>query len=130
MENWFIASLNVLVAGLSIKVIARTLSLTTESPKDVIPQLTKLGFNILYAGIAIIVIGIIMWILTPGPQAGIGITSVGLAVILLGGGTILRARGHRHEKTVQIGARVLIGIGAGAFLVGLIAYFISPLLGA
>lgn len=124
MENWFIASLNVLVAGLSIKVIARTLSLTTESPKDVITQLTKLGFKILYAGIAIIIIGPIMWILRLGPQTGIGITSVGLAVILFGVGTIFRARGHRHEKIVQIGARVLIGIGAGAFLIGLIAYLI------
>lgn len=130
MANWFIASLNVLVAGLSLKVIARTLSLTTESPKDVITQLTKLGLKILCAGFAIIIIGTIMWILKSGPQIGIGITSVGLAVILLGVGTILRASGHRHEKTVQIGTRVLIGIGAGAFIIGLIVYFTCPLLRA
>jgi len=126
----FAACLFILIFGLNLKVISRMLTLTTESPKDVVTQLTKMGLKIVYAGIAIVLIGGIIFVgiakcgLEPRAQDGITIASTGNAVLALGFTTIVGAHGQRHEKAVRIGARIAIGVGAGLFLIFLIAYLI------
>ena len=127
MVALFAGCLFVLIFGLNLKVISRTLTLTAESPKDVVTQLTKMGAKIACAGFAIFVIGVIVLVgiakcgLEPRAQDGIAITSMGAAVIALGFTTIVGAVGHGHEKAVRIGYQIALGVGAGVFLIGLIA---------
>ena len=132
MVGLFATCLFILIFGLNLKVISRTLTLTTESPKDVVTQLTKMGLKIVYAGIAIVLIGGIIFVgiakcgVEPCPQDGITIASTGNAVLALGFTTIIGARGR--PETVRKGARIVICIGAGLFLVSLIAYLIMAYL--
>jgi uncharacterized membrane protein len=128
MVNWFIASLNVLLWGLSLMVLWRTLTITPTIPAQGRARLVRIGSGIAIAGALIIAIG--TWIWGQRPQDGIAITSIGGAVIALSATTIFGALGHRHRNEIRLAAWSVTGIGAVAFIVGLIVYFTCPLLRA
>lgn len=118
----------IIVFGLNLKVISKTLDIIAASTKEVKTQLTKMGLKIVCAGIPIIIIGGIVfagiagWEFQPRHEDGTAIASMGLTVLALGFTTIIRARGH--PKEVLKGARIVIWIGVGLFLTFLVAYSI------
>ena len=111
---WFIVSLNILVCGLGIMMVWQTL--TRKGP------LWGFGLGIVVAGLLIIALG--TWIWGYNPQDGIGIASVGVAVLALGAATLFTALGRGHEKTIQVTAWFVTGIGGVGFLIALAAYLI------
>ncbi|MBM4446041.1 MAG: hypothetical protein FJ023_01645 [Chloroflexi bacterium] len=116
----------VIVFGLNLKVISKTLDITAASTKEVKTQLTKMGLKIVYASIPIIIVGGVLfagiagWGFQPRHEDGTAIASMGLTVLALGFTTIIRARGR--PKEVLKGARIVIWVGVGFFLFFVIAY--------
>lgn len=131
MVGLFAACLFILIFGLNLEVISRTLTLTTESPKDVVTQLWKMGSKIFIAGMAILLVSVIIIVgiakcgLEPRPQDGTTIASMGAAVLALGVTTIIRALGR--PESVRRSARIVTWIGAGLFLLSVVVYFIMAL---
>lgn len=119
---WFIVSLNILVCGLGIKMVWRTL--TRPGPH------WKFGLGIVVAGIAIVLIGQIVFVgiakcgLEPRGQDGIAIISVGVAVLALGAATLFQELGRGHENMIRVTACSVTGIGGVGFLITLVAYLI------
>jgi hypothetical protein len=60
------------------------------------------------------------WIYGRRSQDGTAILSIGAAVVVLGGSSIIRAYGHGYEKMVWNGALIAVGIGVAIFM----SYFI------
>jgi uncharacterized membrane protein YidH (DUF202 family) len=120
MTGLLLTGLGILVLGLNLMMVWRTLTVTAASPTETISQLTRMGGGIMLAGFAILAIGVGTWIYGRRSQDGTAILSIGAAVVVLGGSSIIRAYGHGYEKMVWNGALIAVGIGVAIFL----AYFI------
>ena len=122
MRILVLTSLAVLVVGLNLMVIWRTLTATAARPPQPVPELKKMGVGVLVAGI-VILLGVLgmRWKLGLGTQDMTALLSMGATVVALGITSTIIACGTANEKVVGRSALVIIGIGIGLFFAWLIA---------
>lgn len=84
MTVLLITGLSVIVFGLSLMVMWRTLTVTAANQENALTQLGKMYIGIILAGLVIFATGMIMWGVCQYHQGGIAIMATGAAVMTLG----------------------------------------------
>jgi hypothetical protein len=83
-----------LVIAVNLMAIYRTLSITKPQEKEIIKKLIRISYAILGAGLAILIIGIPVRLMSDAINGNI-ITGAGMSVLLTGFYTLFRAIGHK-----------------------------------
>lgn len=111
MVRMLIAGFAALVLGLNLMAIWYSLTITTESPEEVLNKLLLVGGVITLVGFAILIVGIIPSFLKKVSQERAAILSTGSNMVALGIAWIIGMIGYGKESIVKAGAWAATVIG-------------------